>query len=300
MILRVISILIIVLSGFASCQFEKATIPSYLVIDDVVMETDYITQGTSSHAINSAWVTLENRELGVYELPARIIIPFSGNQSVQVRYGISVNGIRSMRDVYPMLEVTNTTFDLKPGETYYFEPETDSLPRARYRTNAKVLLVEDFEGVGISLQRTDKSDADIVKVTHQDSIFRNLQRPEHNSASGKVVLPPGQTLVEIATSNRYVLPKGGNKVFLEMNFTGNQPFTVGVFAHLFDRLVQAPVVQIRPTPGEWRKIYIDLTPEISGNVNALDYQIFFGAVKADPNSGSTEFLLDNIKILYLE
>lgn len=286
--------------GILACQFEKAVIPAYLVIDDVVMETNYIEQGTASHAINSVWITLENRELGVYELPARIIVPFSGPKSVQVRYGISVNGIRSMRDVYPMLEVTSKVFDIKSGQTYYFEEETDSLPRARYRTNTKIIIVEDFEGVGISLQRTDKSDADIVKVTHPDSIFRNLQQPENNTASGKVVLPPGQTLVEIATTNRYVLPKGGNKVFLEMNFTGNQTFTVGVFAHLIDRLVQAPVVQVRPTPGEWRKIYIDLTPEISGNANALDYQIFFGAVKADANSGSTEFLIDNIKLLYLE
>ncbi|MFN3951771.1 MAG: hypothetical protein ACK4KT_05140 [Thermaurantimonas sp.] len=264
------------------------------------MMTDYASQGTSSHAINSVWVTLENRELGVYQLPARVVVPFPGEQSVTLRYGVSINGIRSMRDVYPMLNPLIETFDFTEGKDYFFNATVDSIPEARYRDNAKVTLVEDFEGLGISLVRTDKSDADITKVTDPDSIFINKQRPETNTASGKVVLPPGQTLVEIATSTRYVLPKGGKKIFLEMNYTGNQTFTVGVFANLFDRIVQAPVIQVRPNPAEWRKIYIDLTPEVSGNANALDYQIFLGAVKADVNSPSTEFLIDNLKMVYLE
>ncbi|GCD77145.1 hypothetical protein JCM31826_06270 [Thermaurantimonas aggregans] len=283
-----------------SCSFEKAPIPAYLYIPDVEMVTDYVTQGTASHGINSVWVTLENRELGVYELPARVLIPVEGEQSITLRYGISANGIRSMRDVYSMLQPVNETFNFQQGKSYYFEASNDSIPKALYRENAKVIIVEDFDGLGISLQRTEKSDTDIVKVTHPDSIFFNTQKPEINVASGRVPLKPGQTLVEIATSNRYVLPKNGQKVYLEMNFSGNQPFTVGIFANLFDRVVQAPVVQVRPTPGEWRKIYIDLTPEVSGNPNALDYQIFMGAVKPETNSPATEFLIDNLKLVYLQ
>lgn len=283
-----------------SCSFEKAPIPAYLYIPDVEMITDYTTQGTASHGINSVWVTLENRELGVYELPARVLIPVEGEQQVTLRFGISVNGIRSMRDVYTMLQPQTETFTFQPGKSYYFEESTDSVPKAYYRENAKIILVEDFNGLGISLQRTEKSDTDIVKVTHPDTIFQNTQKPETNIASGRVALKPGQTLVEIATTNRYVLPKNGQKVYLEMNFSGNQPFTVGIFANLFDRIVQAPVVQVRPTPGEWRKIYIDLTPEVSGNPNAMDYQIFIGAVKPEVNSPATEFLIDNLKLVYLQ
>lgn len=299
MILRLL-LLVILMFHLSSCRYERAIVPAYLHVPAVDMITDYITQGTTSHGINSVWVTLENRELGVYQLPARVIVPFSGAQTVTLRYGVSINGIRSMRDVYSMLDPLAETFNIIEGEDYYFNAADDSIPKAQYRDNAKIIIVEDFDGLGISLVRTDKSDADITKVTHPDSIFVNEQRPETNIASGKVVLPPGQTLVEIATSTRYILPKGGKKVYLEMNFTGNQPFTVGVFANLFDRIVQAPVVQVRPTPGQWRKIYINLTPEVSGNANAIDYQIFLGAVKADKNSPSTEFLIDNLKLVYLE
>lgn len=299
MIIRLL-LLVFVFIHQLSCSFDKAIVPAYLHIPDVDMVTDYVTQGTSSHAINSVWVTLENRELGVYQLPARVVVPFHGTQSVTLRYGVSVNGIRSMRDIYPMLNPVIETFDFVEGKDYFFNAEDDSIPRAHYRNNAKVIIVEDFDGLGISLIRTEKSDADITKVTHPDSIFQNQQKPENNIASGRVVLPPGQTLVEFASSTRYILPTGGKKIFLEMNFTGNQPFTVGIFANLFDRIVQAPVVQVRPTPNEWRKIYIDLTPEVSGNANALDYQIFLGAVKPDENSPSTEFLIDNLKLLYLE
>ncbi|MFN4300231.1 MAG: hypothetical protein ACK4EX_10970 [Thermaurantimonas sp.] len=299
MTLRLLLLIFLIISSL-SCTFEKAPVPAYLYIPDVEMITDYVTQGTASHSINSVWVTLENRELGVYELPARVLIPVEGQHSITLRYGISANGIRSMRDVYSMLQPVNETFNFQPGKSYYFEATMDSIPKAFYRENAKVIIVEDFDGLGISLQRTEKSDTDIVKVTHPDTIFQNTQKPEINIASGRVALKPGQTLVEIATSNRYVLPKNGRKVYLEMNFSGNQPFTVGIFANLFDRVVQAPVVQIRPTPGEWRKIYIDLTPEVSGNPNALDYQIFLGAVKPEINSPSTEFLIDNLKLVYLQ
>ena len=154
----------------------KARIPAYLEIPGVNFHTDWNTQGSNSHNINTVWAFSENELIGVYDLPARIILPFEGKRKLRVVFGISENGIQLQRSQYPFLEEYSEDFVLIPGETYYFNQDTDSIPSTRYRDNVNVIIVEDFNGIGLNLDRSDRSDTSMRRINDPEHLFVNPLR----------------------------------------------------------------------------------------------------------------------------
>jgi hypothetical protein len=128
-------------------------------------------------------------------------------------------------------------------------------------------------------------------------IFSEPGLVEENKRSGKIVVPKGYSLVEFKSIDSYVLPKFSANVYLEVNYKCDIPVTFGVFANEQLQSLQAPVVTVTPTNGEWKKIYINLVTEVSGYPNALNYNIFFGATNGDQSSEKFIYI-DNMKLVY--
>ncbi len=77
------------------------TIPAYLKIDTVLLKTYYPEQGSNSNAIKDVWVYVNDQQIGAFELPAMFPVLAMGNQKLEIRPGIKVNGISSTRAPYP-------------------------------------------------------------------------------------------------------------------------------------------------------------------------------------------------------
>ena len=221
----------------------------------------------------------------MYELPCQFPVLKEGIHKVSFKPGIKVNGISATRAIYPFYKsITLDTFLLK-DDIIYFDTLT-----TKYSTIAKFPWKEDFEDSGISLEPTFHSDTTINKISNDPG------RVFEGTYSGKIILTDSIQFINIKTSEAWPLPTSNAPVFLELNYKTNNPFHVGIYSNTISESIQHDLLIITESDN-WNKIYVNLTEVVSREFNAIDYNIWFGAVKNE-DVDTAEILLDNIKLIH--
>lgn len=274
----------------AACnKFEgEQTIPAYLKIDTVFFNTNYPTQGSKTHNFTDVWVYVNDQLIGAFEMPVTIPVLISGSQKLEIRPGIKLNGISATRAPYPFIKpYINNSFA-------FFQDSIVSInPTVSYYDNINFAWTEDFEGTGLSIQKTPQSDTNIAKTqpsNHPDALLS-----EYSSYSGFVHLEGVKTKYQIASFVGYELPGKGTPVFLELDYKCSRNFGVGLFAMVDNSVVTLPLVVIN-TSNEWNKIYINLSPIVTEYNSASDFKVYFESDKGDEENA--RFYFDNIKLIY--
>lgn len=249
-----------------------------------------LSQGTANQRITDAWVYVDEKMVGVFELPATFPVLATGNHKVRVAAGIKQNGISATRVAYPFFTDTTFSVNLSPNQT------TELKPLARYAGISRFKWLEDFESNDFTLERSGQSQV--------DPQLSNLPtEPSEGLYCGKILLPPGTMRFECVSKQSYDLPKGGAYVYLELDYRINHPMVVGVYAFSGTSSAQFPVITLNPTVDAngnliWKKTYIYLTPDVSPNAAASSFKVFFGSQKnAADESMQGVFYLDNIKVI---
>ena len=283
---------IFILALACNKELSRAQAPAFLHIDAIKVNTNFSSEGTASDKITTAWVFIDGQVQGTYELPCDFPIIETGNRKIDIYAGMNLNGIASLRTVYPFYLQYSENINLVAQQTSYLNASADSIPVINYKNTSTIEILEDFEGIGLSFEETPKSDTIMFKTADSLEVFRHLNEPV--VGTGKVVFRPSQRF-ETKTISKFVLPKFGADVYVELNYKSDIPFTVGIFANESSQIAQAPVVTVLPSE-EWNKIYINLVTEVSGYPNAIDFNVFIGAF----NSSTTtrNLFLDNIKLVY--
>ncbi len=272
---------------FFACRKDnlKPGIPAFIHTDSIGLNTIFIDEGSSSHKITDVWVYAEDQTIGAFEMPATIPILKDCLGKLRLVAGIKLNGISTTRIEYPFYKsIIIDDFNFLPDSVIIINPTTC------YWETTKFVWMEDFENVSISLDTTSKSTVNI-ELTPEGSAdtFEGLH-------SGFIMLNENDTLFEAASYSAYVLPTDGSPVFLELNYKNNNMFTVGVFAQTATQIIQDPVIFINRKEN-WNKIYINLTNAATSTSDAIDFKIFFGALKED-DVAEPKIYLDNIKLIY--
>jgi hypothetical protein len=266
-----------------SCKSDalKATIPAYITIEDIQLETKSAIQGSSRDNITDAWVYINDRLIGSYELPATIPVIKTGVVHVQIRAGIYNNGISNDRVRYPFYTFFDTTINLVPEKEILLEPVVN------YDENAifdSPWSGEDFEG-GVNFEQNPKNDKDLVRSTIND-IYEGV-------ASGYVKLENEDTFFELYTPTFSTIPRNGTAVFLEMDYKCTHDIVVSIY---YDGLNnQESVINLR-SKVVWNKIYIDLTNVLKTLSTAINYRVAIGFKKPVGEIG--ELNLDNVKLIH--
>jgi len=300
--------LIFILSILGSCQkFEgDQTVPAYIRIDTIIIETNYEEEGAPTSNITDAWVYINNVAIGAYELPAVFPVLANGLTEVRVDPGIKLNGIAALRSPYPFYQPVIQNVMLVEGEEvnlntdtlFYDGEEVPYTMTTGYYDNLEFVWMEDFEDPSLSLDSTSKSLTDITRTSPANNPEAFLT--DYSKYSGLMILTTDKWLIDVATNvgseEGFVLPKLGQPVFLEVDFKNNNYFTAGFYANEQAQIIQNPVVNMNPT-STWKKIYINLTPGVSSQVNAIDYNIFFGSTK-EAAVDEPRILIDNVKLIH--
>lgn len=269
---------------------DEEPIPAYIRIPAIVLQTPADnSQGSNSSKITEVWVYVDDNLQGVYPLPAKFPILNLGTKKITIRAGVYENGISSTRIDYPFYNSFDTTVTLNAGATVLINPIIRG-----YKSGANFRWQENFDGIGISLQKTNNSGNDVSITNDASSIFEGV-------ASGKFIIIPNSYNVEIANTDLIFLPKQGINVFLEMDYSVNQDLAIGLFAQNTVSVSQVSAITVRPTvDGEgnriWKKIYINLTNQVSQNTFATGYKVYFSA-KEDTVTNNPSFLIDNLKLV---
>ncbi len=287
---------------FNSCSKDwEAQKPVYLSVPEILLNTDYVSEGTSNSKVTTVWIYANGDAVGVFELPCVVpAILSEGDNEITMYAGINLNGIAASRAIYEGFEALKFTLNYTPsGKAESDTILIDSANRVTSYTNrVTVNLVETFDGAGLNFEKTSKSDTNLRKTNLSDpDNYVNPQNPaESNGRAGILYTTKSKDLAEVVSVKALQLPGGGANVYLEMNYKCNVPFIVGVFADVAGSTIQQPTLYITPK-SEWNKIYVNLVSEVSSQTNATGYKIYFRA-DHDDDLDTGKVFLDNLKLVY--
>ena len=291
-ILRCFCLFCLLLITAVSCEKFSGdqSIPAYLAIDSIALNTNYYSQGTASQRITDAWVYVDDEFLGVFELPAKLPVLKSGKHRVQIWAGIKKNGIAATRVTYEFYKPYTANVNFVPDSTTLM---LDSISKKQvlktsYQSTASFVWREDFESVATTLDTTNRSTAYI-----QDTAT-GLPPPFEGKISGMVKLDSVHDFFECQTHSQYPIPSA--PVFLEMNFNTTNTLVVGAFTYGSTILYQTPIITLNPTNGQWKKIYIDLSTTLYAYTGMTSYRVYFNAFK-DAGLKKSTILFDNFKVV---
>lgn len=292
--------LILTVLAIGSCsKFEgDQTVPSYIRIDTIILETNYEREGAATHNITDAWVYINNEAIGAYELPVVFPVLAKGTTEVRIDPGIKLNGIAALRSPYPFYESIIQDVELVEGEIVDLYADPDYTVTTHYNDNLVFVWMEDFEDPSISLDSTSKSHTDIRRTEPANSPEAYLS--DYSKYSGLMILHDTIEIIDVATNvgqeDGFILPQVGEPVFLEIDYCNNNYFTAGLYVNELSQIIQSPVLNMNPRD-HWNKIYVNLTPSVSAATNALDFNIFLGSVLED-NVEEARIRVDNIKLIH--
>ncbi len=271
---------------FGGCK-KEVQIPAYLEIKNIPLQITSSSQGSASAAINTAWVYVNDNPVGVYDIPAKFPITTLGNIKITITAGVKSNGISSTRIQYPSFDQYITTLNVKADTTYQLSPIV------KYYPNTQFPFKEDFEDPGLLLAPTTNSDAGlyISKTSNPSEVFEG-------TGSGKIIMDASKTLFECANNQFLDLPTSGVPVFLEMNYNTNNDIRVGVYSSSTVGINQEEIAGFNPSKGEWKKVYIYLSPVIQKYIGG-QFKIYIGVLRNSSSPEQIKTLIDNLKIVYL-
>ncbi len=292
----IIQLSIVVYSAIllSSCESGglEAGRPGYLRIDSFnVSYPDPSNTALGASVITDAWVYLDGDLLSVMPLPGEIPIPELGNRTLTIGPGIRLNGIAATRDEYPFYTRIDTSL------TVIEEGSIVLAPTVTYVEELDFQFVEDFENSVIALDSANGSDIQPSKVSIDgaDEVFGNFV--------GYGALDTAKTDMKFVTNRFMTLPQGGTPVFMEIDYKTNALMIIGItYEDNEGRKPEYPYLFLQSTDREtgtpeWKKVYVELTDQISNNQDARSFGFTISGAHETDNE-LTEFYFDNIKIIH--
>lgn len=244
--------------------------------------------GQLTENFSDAWVYVGNKLMGVFELPVKIPVLFSGSTEIRLFPAVRNNGISATKKIYPFVKSFDVTMDLVQNETVTLNPQTE------YHDNVQ-FWIEDFEDASLQIQNDPNTSQVNIGFNNDAAIIQ----PFNESRFGRVSLDATNSLWVGYTNQQLQLPKA-QEVYLEIDYHNTNRLITGVLGIGSSGVKPNPNIQLNPqNDGEavWKKIYIDLREIVSNSPEASYFEISFEA-PIDEGASAGEINIDNIKVLH--
>jgi hypothetical protein len=287
---------LLLLFVFTACEklYKKPQKPKILKVNNFILETRADgTQGSATHAIENVWLYVEGNLQGIYQLPARIPLLEEGNKEIKFFAGIKMNGIASTRIDYPFYKSATFNVNFDSDTAFLFENI-----KVNYFDFVKFSYNENFESTIINLERSGNSQ---VEMQTEQNTNTALQA-NFGDAFGQAVLQANDTIFEVSSTQSLLLPTGGAPVYLEMDYSFEDTLSMGIYATSnFGTTTKQQIISILPNTtkagNDWKKIYVEMAPEVSSNSTAQYYKVYFFASKKSKEA-TQKFWFDNLKVVH--
>jgi hypothetical protein len=264
---------------------DDDALPAFIVADSFTFTTQNI-QGSNSDGISELWCYADGNVLGVVDTPVSLPLLKAGSQTITIFPGIKNNGMGTSRIRYPFYTSYDTTLNVVPGETYRLNP------RFYYLSSALIDASRNFEA-GNSF----------AAASSNDGVMELLNDPLL-AASGvrcvRMSLPATSTLLSYLDENNIAL-SAGNVAFMEMDYSCNNTFVVGVYVVQDGSSTKFPVLYLTPTQStgvelpQWNKIYMDLGMIASQYPSADGFRLYVECTRDEATV--PVIFIDDIKIV---
>ena len=178
-----LSFFLLLLLGFTACVKNNPD-PSWLEVTAWTLQSNIDLSGDEgelSHNITEAWVLIDDKVIGVFQVPFKIPILKDGMCNIKIYPAIKNNGISATKKIYPFLEVYEVNQTLTKNQTLTLNPVT------KYKSVTQ-FWIEDFEGVNISL-----TDDPNTSLSNYEIVNENLQ-PFNGNLYAKISLNSSDSL----------------------------------------------------------------------------------------------------------
>jgi len=240
--------------------------------------------GELTHNFSEAWVYIDDKIVGVFEVPFKIPILQSGNVNIKIYPAIKNNGIAATKKIYPFVEVFEVNANLVQNQTLTLNPIT------RYVSVTK-FWIEDFEDPAVKII-TDPNSQTALSQGSDPLIL------EYGNNYGEVNLNlTDSTWVAFTEQLPYI--QIGKEVYLEIDYYNTNALITGLIAISPSSVINNQNVQLNPQDPasvKWKKIYIDLKEVVSNSSAQADFRISFQAL-IDSGDNEGKIVLDNIKVV---
>jgi hypothetical protein len=272
----------------ASCNFinpdEKE--PAFIYIDQFSFSTAP-GEGTENQKFTEIWAYANDQVIGVYDLPALIPAMHEGNTNLSFFAGIKNFGLSDSRIIYPFVQGFRLTKNLKPLGIDTIRP-----------------TFSYFDDLSINQKDWDLTTPSIIGLSSNQGellIEDDETKVFEGNRCGYFRLPAGGTNLSFKDDENLDL-EGGVITFLELNYSCNNKFAVGLSAREGSVDRRNLISIINPTTSGtstpvWNKIYIDLGLIIRDNPNASFFEVYFESVPDTPGN-AIDLYLDNMKIIH--
>lgn len=265
------------------CRKSDA-VPAYLAIPAVRLSASP-AEGGSTSKITDVWVSVNDKDLGVWELPARVPVIGEGSHRVRIAPGVKVNGAFDDRVQYPYYTAWTGTVDL--GR----EGSSTTDPVVTYQ--GAEIWSERFDDVGSLLNTSEGSDTTLLFYTPEanPSIVRD------GTICGGFVLDGDRQHMQLYTDQDFYPTSG--PAYLELDYSTDVALVIGYTYVMSGTTRLEPLLVLVPTTSEgglsWNKVYVDVTTFF--NVGGVSNRDFY--IQADLPSGqsSAHVYLDNVKLV---
>jgi hypothetical protein len=261
--------------------------PSWLEVNEWTLLQNTNSQyptGELTHNFTDAWVLVDDKIIGVFEVPFKIPILRSGKVNIKIIPAIRNNGIAATKKIYPFVERYEINTELVQNQTLVLNPTTQYV-------NVTKFWLEDFEDASLKIQDDPNSAASIMKGNVSDIL-------RWGNYYGLINLSPTDS-TWVGYTDDMNLPKG-EEVYLEIDYYNTKSLVTGVLAISPSGVFNNTHVMLNaqdPSDVKWKKMYIDLKEIISNSASEAYFkQSFEAQIGYDLTDGFIIF--DNIKVVH--
>ncbi len=242
-------------------------------------------EGELSHNFSNAYIEIDDKTIGFFELPIKLPILESGKHTIKVHPVILNNGISASKTIYPFCEPYIIDIELSPNQTLNISPKTS------YYTDCK-FWIEDFEDAGVKIKSEDGFEGLL-------STANNKQYLKYGNNYGQIMVDKVNPYWQGKTTTNSTLPQGKN-IYLELDYLNTNTLLTGVYVSNSTEIKYNPNVALNPqdrTNLKWKKVYIDLRQMVSYSTPGSIFEQYFNVTNT--STSDTNFvLIDNVKLIY--
>ena len=277
-----------------ACKVEKSFIPSYVEINQIDVDASSIN-GNNIHDIKAIQVYVNNQTVGTFPVPCKFPIDASGKVEIQATAFVKINGNSKTLVPYKSLNILLDTIEVQREKSITW------LPKFTYRNNVEIVWQEDFEDSSSTFVPIRKDSLDYTKIEMRPfNLSNRFTNPSLVFVSRFANVDTFRSMDMAYFSRIQSLPADGRDAILEFDINTALPVLVALRRFGSTRPEFVYYLTVNPTNNEWKRFYINLIYEIQGQPDNTQYEIFFSLDKPQDFEGSTEFLIDNIRLSYLK
>lgn len=260
-------------------------VPTYVDIPSVALNASDAEGGNTSK-ITDVWVSVNDRSVGVWELPARVPVLGTGNARITVTPAVKRNGAFDDRLRYPYYTAFNASVELVPEAT------VNLAPMVAY-TEGAGFWYERFNDAGNLLTVSDASDTTMLVYTAADhpTVLRD------GTSCGGFVLETARPNFTAFTTEDFAAANG--PAYIELDYSTDVNLTIGLTYVQNGNTQYEPWVILVPTTDEggirWNKVYIDVSTLF--NVSGISQRDIYLGSSLPSSQGTAHVYLDNLKLI---